>query len=235
MNRHVKVMKKTLEVDSKRKKSMLANKYVMNKLDDPNIKVYELSAMSYNKNVTKMSKESLNKRCKLFPLYDINTFIVFVNSNTGNVSSFSVKWYEDHKQIEAGVTSVHILCDPDTNSITFTTLYTIAIDGKLNRAPKISKLSFEFDDHEVVRIGNNTTKDESFRSVGYVLLENLCEHLTKQSDSDKYTTTFEEYFDNYSEITDNEKTDDFNIDNVVNLLSSKDSINDDELLVAKYL
>ena len=233
MDRNVKMMKKTLEIDSKRKKSLMVNRKTLELLQDKSIITYEVPVVDYNKNVTKMTRESNNKRCMLFPLYDINTLITFI-SKSGNISNFTIKWYENKKQIEAGVVSVHIYANKETKEVQFTTLYTLAINGNPNKSMKVLKVNFEFDNHEVVRIGNNTTKEESFQSIGYVLLENICEYLTKVRD-DNYEEEFLTFFNKYSEIGTEQEIESFNIDNIVSLLNSKEKIEDDELLASKYL
>lgn len=230
MRPEVKVMKKTLEVDAKRRKKLHLVKPTFSLLEDDNIWYEPLEAFYYNKNVTKVSKESGNKRCMLFPVYDLNFYCNFI-SRSGNEATFSVKWYEGFKQIEAAITAVHIYSNKNTNEITFHVLYYYTERGKTNKSLKIAKVDFEFDSNEVVKMSGNTTRDESFKSVGYVLLENICEFLTENSNE-----SFSNFFNSYSEISEKEELDSFNMDQVLHLLSgTSNDINDDDLMTINYL
>ena len=234
MRQEVRMMKKTLEVDAKRKKKMHLIKPTIEKLTSDDLWFEKVPVFYYNKNVTKVSKESGNKRSMMFPLHDLNIFCSFA-SKVGTEATFTVKWFEGYTHIEASILSVYIQSNKETNEVVFYVLYNYAEGGKACKSEKIAKVNFEFDDHEVVKMGTNTDMDESFKSVGYVLLENICEYLTKKEDG-RIDTDFETFFVDYSEITEKEEVENFNMDNVLNLLSgAANDINEEELLTVKYL
>lgn len=233
--RQVKELKRTLEVMSKRKKNTLNEcKSIIKNLKADDLVSMSLNVNDYNSNVTKISRESDNRRKMLFPMAKLNTFVTFVNKFNSS-SCFTIKWKEGKEFVEVGVVSVHIYHNPEeSDDIIFTTHYNITqANGEQNKSLKAYTQKFNFTNDEVIRLRKDTDRIQSFASVGYVLLEVLCHYIADNGEI-KDVDEFKVFFKQYSEDKTNNLETEFNFDNVLGLLSTN-NIEDEKLMSINYL
>lgn len=236
LRKRLKSFKRTLEVKSKRQKNKLSEcREIIDNLKSDDLINLSLYIKDYSKNVNKVSEESCNKRIMLYSVPKLNVLISF-NTKYNNQSYFTVKWKNDKKEnVEVGITSVHIYHNSEkSDDIIFTTLYNVYNEnGDLSKAEKIHTLKFNFSNDEVVRINKNTDIEQSFSSVGYVLLVILSKYIEEKGEIVDIDD-FKLFFSEYSQEKKKELDEKFNFDNVINLLTT-DSIEDEKLMSLNYL
>ena len=237
LNLQIKNLRKSLE--NKAKKDKVNYKKYQNTikhLRDENLNTISLPMNDYNNNVTKISKDSNNKRTQLYPLSKINLFISLTSDNNNSLSSFAVIWNEKKDIVEGGLYNFHIYYDPEeSDAITFTAYYSqIKNRDVKNKSMKIYQTEFTFDDEQVIRMKNSeTTKESTMKSIGYVFLTLYCMYMEKNGSFDD--EDFVEFFKSYSNLK-RQDSKDYNFGKSFDLLSSDnlDKKDDKNLISINY-
>ena len=237
LNLQIKNLRKSLENKAKKDK-INYKKYhdTIKHLKNENLDTISLPMNDYNNNVTKISKDSNNKRTQLYPLNKINLFISLTNDNNNSLSSFAVIWNEKKDIVEGGLYNFHIYYDPEeSDTVTFTAYYSqIKNRDVKNKSMKIYQTEFTFDDEQVIRMKNSeTTKESTMKSIGYVFLTLYCMYMEKNGSFDD--EDFVEFFKSYSNLK-RQDSKDYNFGKSFDLLSSDnlDKKDDKNLISINY-
>ena len=219
LNFQIKQLRKSLENKAKKDK-VNYKKYLntINNLKRENLTSILLPMNDYNNNVTKISKESSNKRTQLFPLQKMNLFISLTNDTNNSLSSFVVVWNEKKDIVEGGLYSFHIYYDPDeSNEIIFTAYYSqIKNRDSKNKGMKVYQTSFTFDEEQVIRMKNSeTTKESTIKSIGYVFVTIYSMYMDKYEKFEE--DDFISFFKSYSNLK-REDSKNYNFGNSFDLL-----------------
>ena len=233
LNLQIKNLRKSLENKSKKDK-INYKKYLetIKHLKNDNLDTVLLPMNDYNNNVTKISKDSSNKRTQLYPMKKINLFISLINESNNSLSSFAVIWNEKKDIVEGGLYNFHIFYDPDvSDKITFTAYYSqIRNKNVKNKSMKVYQTEFEFDEQQVIKMKNSeTTKDSTMKSIGYVFLTLYCMYMEKNEKFDD--EDFICFFKSYSNLK-REDSKNYNFGKSFDLLSSDNLDKDDKNLIS---
>ena len=237
LNLQIKNLRKSLENKAKKDK-INYKKYhdTIKHLKNENLDTISLPMNDYNNNVTKISKDSNNKRTQLYPLNKINLFISLTNDNNNSLSSFAVIWNEKKDVVEGGLYNFHIYYDPEESDTVMFTAYYSQIKNRdiKNKSMKIYQTEFTFDDEQVIRMKNSeTTKESTMKSIGYVFLTLYCMYIEKNGSFDD--EDFVEFFKSYSNLK-RQDSKDYNFGKSFDLLSSDnlDKKDDKNLISINY-
>ena len=234
MEREVKSLKKSLDVLAKRKVNYKTNRFLNEKLGEET-EFLKVPTYNYHKNVTKVSRESDNRRSMMYPVCKLNTLVHFTNKAGDTPSAFTIKWYEDKLVREAGIYGVYIYADPEeSEDIYFITIYSLLIGGKPTKSLKTTITKFNFDNNEVVKMGDTTTLSESLKSVGFVLLHMFDQYNNMIQYNKNTFENFEDFFINDCPDGEQEKADKLNM-NIFNMLNTEEEIEDEDLLIYKSM
>ena len=236
LNVQVKQLRKSLENKSKKDK-VNYKKYntTIKHLKENDLNSILIPKVDYNNNVTKISKDSDNKRTQLYPLHKINLFISLVNETKDNSSSFVVIWNDRKDLIECGLYSFHIFYDPEVSDEIIFTAYYSQIRNKdiKTKSMKVYQTTFTFDNELVVKMKNTeTTKESTMKSIGYVFLTLYDMYMDKYEKFDE--DDFIDFFKSYSNLK-RQDSKNFNFGKSFDLLSSDNmERKNEDLLSVKY-